>query len=361
MLIIVVGLFMFVFVLAVCGCKPSPRAYLTQEELDDARLRKEEVKEGRIKKQMMRLEKRLRGSRMRKAAISSVQETERLLEERKEEWSEKGKVVYGEAWEESVDGNMPMKDLFSLPPDELREIKIEAYNKALLKKGEEEEIERVERETQRYHETMALNTARMKAGQVQGYYDMGIKNPLADEDFGVDPSTAFLESRRKHKPVEDAPFHDPRFVSRVSTNRSGDGGGADRRFVSFPQPPPPKTFQAPGLEKPLPPSFPPPPTVAMLQAPGLARPAPPPLPSTDMRVQEPGLAKPLSPSSLPLPPNPAVGVPLPDGPNSEDEVLQPVTKRKAVASGTSLGALFSAMNNRGNIVGVEEKSEEDIV
>ena len=86
-----------------------------------------------------------------------------------------------------------MKDLFSLPPDELREIKIEAYNKALLKKDEEEEIERVERETQRYHDTMALNTARMKAGQVQSYYDMGIKNPLVDEYFGVDPSTAFLE------------------------------------------------------------------------------------------------------------------------------------------------------------------------
>ena len=95
-LIMVVGLFVFMFMLAVCGCKPSPRAYLTQEELDDARLRKEETKESRIKKQMMRLEKRLRGSRMRKAAISSTQETERLLEERKDQWSEKGKAVYGE-------------------------------------------------------------------------------------------------------------------------------------------------------------------------------------------------------------------------------------------------------------------------
>ena len=32
------------FVAAVFGCKPAPRAYLTQEELDDARLRREDDK-----------------------------------------------------------------------------------------------------------------------------------------------------------------------------------------------------------------------------------------------------------------------------------------------------------------------------
>ena len=112
-------------------------------------------------------------------------------------------------------------------------------------------------------------------------------------------------------------------------------------------------MQAPGLAKPAPP----PPSVTM-QAPGLTKPAPPPLPSANVKVQEPGLAKPLPPSSLPTPPNPAMAAPLLVEPNSGDEVLQPVTKRKPVASGTSLGALFQTMNKKGNIVGVEEKFEE---
>jgi len=54
---------------------------LTQEELDDARLRKEGDRESRIKAQMKKLEMRLRGSRMRKAAIEGGHETEKLIGE----------------------------------------------------------------------------------------------------------------------------------------------------------------------------------------------------------------------------------------------------------------------------------------
>ncbi|GMH70347.1 hypothetical protein TL16_g05389 [Triparma laevis f. inornata] len=379
---IVAGLFVLGFFLTVCGCQPSPRSYLTQEELDDARLRRESTKEGRIKQQMKRLEKRLRGSRMRKAAINSAQETERLLEKRKDEWDVKGKAVYGEAWEESVDGNMPMKDLFSLPPDELREIKIEAHNKALLANQETEEIERVERETQRYNDNMAMNTARMKASQMQNYYDSGAKNPMLDENFGIDPSKAFLDNRRKHKPVETAPFHDPRFVSRGSTFRGGGGGAGgevggvtpDPRFVSFPQPPPQGSqpvqrssqqsvlVQAPGLAKPAPPPIPPavpydPTPMGMtdshvidMQAPGLAKPKPPRVESPKVEMQAPGLAKP-KPPSLPPPPSNVYG-----GLSEGEEVVKVVVKKKSSENKSSLSSFFDTMNKKGSggLVAVNE-------
>ncbi|GMH53275.1 hypothetical protein TrLO_g12184 [Triparma laevis f. longispina] len=75
----VAGLFVLGFSLTVCGFQPALRLYLTQEELDDARLRRELTKKGRIKQQMKKLEKRLRGSRMMKAAINSAQETEKQM------------------------------------------------------------------------------------------------------------------------------------------------------------------------------------------------------------------------------------------------------------------------------------------
>ena len=72
--------------MAVCGFRPNPRAHLTQEELDDARVKKEENNEGRIQIQIRKLEKRLKGSRMRKAALEGGKESEKLIETRKEEW-----------------------------------------------------------------------------------------------------------------------------------------------------------------------------------------------------------------------------------------------------------------------------------
>ena len=267
-----------------------------------------------------------------------------------------------------------MKELFSLPPDELREIKIEAHNKALLANQETEEIERVERETQRYKDNMAMNTARMKASQMQNYYDSGAKNPMLDENFGIDPSKAFLDNRRKHKPVDTAPFHDPRFVSRGSTFRGSDGAGGvgvgvgvgggmtpDPRFVSFPQPPQPQPqasqvlVQAPGLAKPAPPPIPFSEGLDVeMQALGLAKPKPPRTepPRSNVEMQEPGLAKPKPPS---LPPPPAVsggGAGL-----SEDEVVSVVVKKKSSENKSSLSSFFDTMNKRGNLVGVNEIEE----
>ncbi|GMI24071.1 hypothetical protein TrRE_jg12266 [Triparma retinervis] len=61
LLLIITGGILIAFVAAMCGCKAQPRAYLTQEELDDARARKEGERESKIvlhhKKQVEKTER----------------------------------------------------------------------------------------------------------------------------------------------------------------------------------------------------------------------------------------------------------------------------------------------------------------
>jgi hypothetical protein len=326
------------FALAICNalCSSGPRGHLTQEELDDARVRREETREGKIQAQINKLEKRLRGSRMRKAAVEGGLESARLLEEKKDEWDVKGKAVYGDAWDTEMDGNAPMKDLFSLPEEELRAIKIEAYNTAATKRRDVEETERTARETARNQTSMEINQARNKA--------MGIM---------TDPALAMVGgARRKHAPAPDAPFHDPRFVSRPSASRAqqqGEFSQAPHQFSSNPLAPPPPAPPAattaptttseysaqpaqpalldfrsrPAQAAAAPPSPASPATV--FQAPGLSKPLPPPPASF---VQQPNLAKPKPP-------------PLPSAP--------PPKKKKPPSkpADDSLGGIFDAMNSGG--------------
>ena len=265
-------------VLALCGCRPAPRAYLTQEELDDARLRKEGERESAISVQMAKLERRLRGSRMRKAALEGGQEEERLLEEKKEEWNVKGKAVYGDAWDTEVDGGAPVKDLFGIPDEELRGIKIEAYNAAAKSKLHVEEAERTARATARAEDFAAPSTAgENAAGLTPG------------------PELALMGGgRRRHAPVVDAPFHDPRFVSRPSANRrarEGEGRFASNPAAEAPPAPPAPTttsmaaaqselldFRSRGAAPQAPPAG-----GVHLQAKGLSHPLPPPAPFAQAR------------------------------------------------------------------------------
>jgi len=235
----------------------------------------------------------------------------------------KGKAVYGDAWDEETDGNLPMKDLFSLPEEELREIKIEAYNKAATSKREVEEVERTARISARENERIDLNTARSMA--------MGST---------TDSSLSMMDgARRKHKPAADAPFHDPRFVSRPSAaHRPGgagqwgsgtsvgeaSGGGQFASRLDAPPPPAAVPVQvAPELldfrSR----------TDVHMQAPGLAKPRPP--PAQPAHMQEPGLARPKPPPPLPT--------------------TTPPKKKKAAKrrdeDDDSLGSIFKQMNNGG--------------
>ena len=352
LLLIITGGVLLAFVCAVCGFKGQPRAYLTQEELDDARARKEGERESKIMAQMKRLEKRLKGSRMRKAALDSGQETEKLLE---------GKAVYGDQWDESVDGSIPMRDLFEMPENEIKELKIQAYNKVLHHKKQVEKTERIERETQRNKDLLAFNSARQQAlGYTARNPIMKVEEGFIDPTF-VDPSTSLMGVRRKHKPVQGADFHDPRFVSRATTSRPESNFHSrsepppqpsvpTRNPLSFPQPPTSRVeLQAPGLKKPRPPSFVPssPSTAAQAPAPAPTPPAP------QVERQAAGLKNPKPPSFLPPPPSKKYEAPPP---SPGDEMLAPVVKKKkesttqSNSNPLSLSSLFSKMNNPNSVL-----------
>ena len=260
-----------------------------------------------------------------------------IAEEKRSEWDEKGKAVYGDQWGDSVDGSIPMRDLFEMPEEEIRSLKIEAYNKVLHHNKQQEKVERIERETQRNKgegmlersdsniplttiitycslitphrclliaDLLAFNSARQQAlGYTARNPIMKVEDGFVDPSF-VDPTTSLMNVRRKHKPVEGAQFHDPRFVSRTTTSRAQTNfdfrsddppppaapptviAPQSRQATSFPQPPPRQVErQAPGLSKPRPPSF--------------APPVPGPAPAPQVERQAAGLKNPKPPSFLP--------------------------------------------------------------
>jgi len=273
-------------VLAFLGFKlRSERNYLTDEERNDLMLRKEKKRENIIKTKMKKLEMKLRSSKVRKKIIETTQETEKLIQDKKVEWDEKGKAVYGDQWDGGENGNVPMRDLFDLPADELREVKIEAYNRVSKLNKEREETERAERASGIFYENEAVSQAvsnfKNNRGAVQSYNNGSDYSSYTDANL-------FGRSKRSHRPSETAPYHDPRFVTRGSTKRSGDAVfavGQDpqptpspvrtrrqevrnletRQLVSSSEftaseniPPPAIERQAPGLKNPRPPAGPPP-------------------------------------------------------------------------------------------------------
>ena len=162
---------------------------------------------------MKKLEMRLRSSKVRKKIIETSQETERLIEDKKASWEDKGKAVYGDQWDGGENGNVPMRDLFELPADELREIKIEAYNN-VSKMGKEQEIrEKEEKASGRFYENEAMQQAISNFNSNPG---------IANSSGSFVDANMFGRAKRSHNPTATATFHDPRFVSRGSTNRKGD-------------------------------------------------------------------------------------------------------------------------------------------
>ena len=167
-----------------------------------------------------------------------------------------------------------MRDLFTLPPDELREIKIEAYNNVAKenKLREAEEIAQKNVNSFLEQEGLAAQQETIQQG-------VNVFKPT---------SNYFGRTKRSHKPSETAPYHDARFVSgpgpgpgsnlptpvkrrqseilamekqklvSLSTFTSVEEGGGRGAVPPVPPPAAAVERQAAGLKAPRPPSFPPP-------------------------------------------------------------------------------------------------------
>ena len=258
---------------------------------DETLLEKEiSIKQGRLK------QKRL----LRQVATARAQQ-EDMIQELTTVQDERGRSLYGtEAWDEGVDGNVPMKELFNLGENELRGIKIEAYNRIAA----EERRQNGGRGT--------LNTARITAmtahyrnmmsslqNGVVGKFGNSNNEKLSQEEMDdqvispllVTARTTNATHRSHRSRAEDAPFDDPRFVvpredrptglpSMFSAqsgfpSRSNDAETAQKSN-------PPKTFDV--VAKNLQPPYAQPRNpIVTLQAKNLSNPAPPPLPPPSLR------------------------------------------------------------------------------
>ena len=136
-------------------------------DMDTIRMKRELEKEKNIRHQLNTLEKRLHSTRMRRATIESKIETARLESLKQEEWNQKGYLVYGNAWDESIDGYLPMKDIFSIPDNELDEIKLQVFHDKLMQGNMDYERGRDIRETARTApiEKLRVRPKRRKKGR----------------------------------------------------------------------------------------------------------------------------------------------------------------------------------------------------
>ena len=135
---------------------------------------------------------------------------------------EHGRALYGtEAWDEGTDGSAPMKELFILGENELREIKIEAYNRIAagekLPNGGHGTLS-----SARVTSMTAMDRNKM-AGLVSGVvgkHGNSNNEKLTEEEVDAQVMSPLLVTARtttetqrsQHSRAKDAPFDDPRFV-----------------------------------------------------------------------------------------------------------------------------------------------------
>ena len=181
-----------------------------------------------------------------------------------------------------MDGSVPLKELFSLSEHELRQIKIEAYNRIETERktgvptprggGGIANMNPLHSKARRGGDG---SSSYRDAGEGKQEYDSLLAQTKAqpeEERFSAMTARTTITTSRSHKPDSKASWDDYRFVN----------PRADRARA-----PPGLDVQAPGLIKPRPPNLPPPGATATnpmhaaahsVQAPGLIAPRPPSMP-----------------------------------------------------------------------------------
>jgi len=228
---------LLVFVLSiVCAfcCRWNPRRRASREVVARWKQKLAKQEEERIESKITQLKRRLKATQLERQVHSAKAEEEVNMIELTSAQDERGRALYGEAWDQAVDGNVPLKDLFSLDPTELKKIKIAAYAKVL---HDDAERSREEETGRRQEEYTALHP--LHAG-------------IGGTDHGVEetkrPTVFQAPGLRKPAPPPMPPPSSPPAPSRMHTS------------AAAPELPRPTSsaFQAPGLRFPAPPPMPPP-------------------------------------------------------------------------------------------------------
>jgi len=114
--------FLMSVVCAFC-CRLNPRRRASREAVARWKQKLAKQEEERIESKITQLKKRLKATQLERQVHSAREEEEVQMIELTSAQDERGRSLYGDAWDQSVDGNVPLKDLFSLDPTELKRIK----------------------------------------------------------------------------------------------------------------------------------------------------------------------------------------------------------------------------------------------
>ncbi|CBJ29406.1 expressed unknown protein [Ectocarpus siliculosus] len=123
--VIVVGLTVLVMVCILFQGRPRPNAF-SPEQLGQIRINREMAKEALLEEKAQRLKERARIHRHNRLVLTARKGAGRLLHGAQERWDARGRSIYGDAWDDPHDGNVPLRTLFNLPKEEIDSIREEA-------------------------------------------------------------------------------------------------------------------------------------------------------------------------------------------------------------------------------------------
>ncbi|CAN0492722.1 unnamed protein product, partial [Phaeothamnion confervicola] len=104
-LAIVFGILAVLHILGLAHCRPHVPQILTAEQLDELRIRREAEREALLEEEVGKLQARVSLHRHNRLVLTARRETAALVEEGEERWDARGRQVYGDAWDNAVDGN----------------------------------------------------------------------------------------------------------------------------------------------------------------------------------------------------------------------------------------------------------------
>jgi len=222
--------------------------------------------EAALSAKIKKMESQLAAKKLQRQVATARAVEAELEVELTEEQDERGRALYGhDAWDAPQDGAMPLRDLFVLREDELREIKIEAYNRiaaeekasnggrgtintariSAMTARHKNESSRAHLEAQAQRRGGSGGSAGGEAarhllscggcGEGGGHGDEDEAFAQQQEERASIPLTARTSHKtaRSHRPKQAAPFDDPRFVN----------PRRDKAAPTLAQPPPPPPQQ----------------------------------------------------------------------------------------------------------------------
>ncbi|KAG5193034.1 hypothetical protein JKP88DRAFT_272334 [Tribonema minus] len=270
--LIVVAVILF---LVICSLytlfRPRRPRMFTPLELDEIRLRKEEEREAALDEKIQAMQQRKKMHSTNRMMLTARTKTARVVdEEGGADWDEKGRAVYGSAWDEPNDGNLPLRELFNLPDEEIRAAKAQAAQLVEMQTYRQLTV----RHTAQPPPTTAAPSPRPHYTSPRPTPPLPVTSSAQQQHPAAEPlMTARANRAAQSRPAYEAPYDDPRFVvPRGSASESlllgenasgrimarGALGGAlpptvrDPRFFDVPleatpMPPPPaaRSFVAP--------------------------------------------------------------------------------------------------------------------